>query len=129
MKDLTLINDLECIESRIVAEVTGKRHSDVIRDIRSMGKKLADANMRSLWVETNYKDSQGKPRKNYTMTKKGLMLLISKYDDNIRLRIIERLEFLERENRRLEAERKRMLELELSYAWNKSDIRDLYGRS
>ncbi len=126
MKNLALIENLDRIDSLVVAKATGKRHGDIMRDIRLIEKNLVNAELRSLWKPGTYIDAQGKKRNSFMMTKKGLMLLISKYHDNVRLQIINRLEFLEKKSKELLMENNRMLELELSYAWNKSDNNALY---
>lgn len=125
--DLTLIVNLEATSSRTVADVVGMRHADVLRSIMQMGSNLADAEKRLLWCKGIYYDGQNKPRKEYVLTKKGLLFLMSKYDDRLRLMIINRVEYLEEENRRLEDERSKRMQLELSHFWNKSDINDLYN--
>ncbi|MDT0608011.1 Rha family transcriptional regulator [Croceitalea rosinachiae] len=125
-KGLTEITSVDNNSTRDLAEIVGKRHSDVLRTIYHLEKKIANAGLRRLWTESKYIDGQGKNRKHYLLTKKGLLLLASKYSDELRLQIIERLEVLEIQNQKAEAESKRRLELELSYAWNKSDTSDLY---
>ncbi|TAI48995.1 Rha family transcriptional regulator [Flagellimonas allohymeniacidonis] len=123
---LAQINNMQNTSSRILADVVSKRHSDVLRTITNLQKNVANAEMRRLWNEDRYIDEQGKLRKEYLLTKKGLLLIVSKYSDELRLQIIERLGYLEREQERIRKEQKRNLELELSHLWNKSDRDDLY---
>jgi len=82
--------------SRDVAELTGKRHSDVLRDIRSMIEKLsADADLRWHCETETYIDEQGKPRDMYRMDKDTTLTLVSGYDAVLRFRIIRRWQELE----------------------------------
>ena len=124
--NLELISHIDNTSTRTLADVVTKRHSDVLRTITSLERTLADANLRSLWKSNTNIDHQGKKRKEYILSKKGLLLIASKYSDRLRLQIIERLEQLEKQAIDAQAEEKRSLELELSYAWNKSDVSDLY---
>lgn len=124
--NLELISHIDNTSTRTLAHVVTKRHSDVLRTITSLERTLADANLRSLWQSNTYIDDQGKKRKEYILSKKGLLLIASKYSDRLRLQIIERLEQLEKQATDAQAEEKRSLELELSLFWNKSDTQDLY---
>ncbi|MEO0507659.1 MAG: Rha family transcriptional regulator [Bacteroidota bacterium] len=124
--NLELIRHIDNTSTRTLADVVTKRHSDVLRTITALERTLADANLRSLWKSNTYIDCQGKKRKEYILSKKGLLLIASKYSDRLRLQIIERLEQLEKLAIDAQAEEKRSLELELSLFWNKSDSQDLY---
>lgn len=44
------------VSSRVIAEKTGKRHSDVLRDLNTI---LTDADLRSLIISSEYKDKKG----------------------------------------------------------------------
>ncbi|RKN83349.1 Rha family transcriptional regulator [Ulvibacterium marinum] len=87
--------DIGQITSNQIADITGKRHNDVMRDIRVMESRLASAELRSLWKSSSYIDKQGKSRINYTLSKRGSLLLASRYDVNINLELIKRWEILE----------------------------------
>lgn len=78
-----------------ISEITNKQHAHVMRDIRTIEGNLANPNLDGLWKESFYKDGQGKDRPLYLLSKKGTLLLVSKYDDNIRLSVIDRWEHLE----------------------------------
>lgn len=82
-----------------VSELTGKQHAHVMRDIRIIEENLANPNLDALWNTGIYNDAQGKQRPMYVLTKKGTLLLISKYDDNVRLKVIDRWEELENRGR------------------------------
>ncbi|MFR4518376.1 MAG: Rha family transcriptional regulator [Fusobacterium sp.] len=59
------------VSSRVVAEELGKRHTEVLRALKGI---LTNANLRSLIIESNYKDKKGEMRKEYLLTKDGFTL-------------------------------------------------------
>lgn len=72
-----------------IAEVTGKRHDAVLRDIRNILSSGAGAHN---FVEASYNDKQGKVRPMYELTPKGCLILASGYDVVLREKIIDKLE-------------------------------------
>lgn len=95
MKELMKV---ETMTSMQIAEVTGKRHSDVLRDIRNLVEQLDDEGKRNFAL-ADYRDEQGKKRPMYELTKKGCLCLASGYDANLRMKIINRWEELETKDR------------------------------
>lgn len=95
-----LIPNLKGMTSLEIAEVTGKRHDAVLRDIRNLLKQGVSHHN---FVETSYKQPQ--PRGGYkelpcfNLTPKGCLVLASGYDAVLRERIINRLEYLENEKK------------------------------
>lgn len=65
------VNGQLVVSSRVIAEQLGKRHSDVIESIE---KILANGDFRSLIIPSEYKDLQGKSRKEYLLTQDGFTL-------------------------------------------------------
>ena len=65
------INGMNVVNSRDIAEGLGKRHGDVLE---SLSKIVANGDFRSLIIESTYIDLQGKPRKEYLLTKDGFIL-------------------------------------------------------
>lgn len=59
------------VSSRTIAEQLGKEHSKVIRTLEEI---LAKPDVASLIIESQYKDKQNKPRKEYLLTKDGFTL-------------------------------------------------------
>ena len=79
-----------------IAEVTGKMHKHVLRDIRN----LLDQGVN----ETNfglveYKDKKGETRPMYQLTPKGCLILASGYDPVLRERIVNKLEEYQQKER------------------------------
>ncbi|HEM3217794.1 TPA: Rha family transcriptional regulator [Streptococcus suis 2524] len=61
--------DIVGIDSRTVAEWTGKQHSELMKDIRRYEDYLKQGKI--LWQETTYTASNGKENPCYMITKKG----------------------------------------------------------
>ena len=94
--------------SKEIAELTGKRHADVMRDVRNMVERLEkfnqnnpDADLRSApqvsWhCDTeHYVDANGQAREMYRLDRDTTHCLIAGYDPVPRMRIIKRLAELE----------------------------------
>ena len=64
-------------ELKKVCEVFGKHHKHVMRDIRNIIKDLPT--LKDEYIETTYKDEQGKPRPTYYLTEKGFTILVSSF--------------------------------------------------
>ena len=90
MKELVL--NKETMSSLEVAELTGKAHFNVMRDIRSLlEQKVNQINFELV----EYTDKKGEKRSCYNLTKKGCLILASGYDAKLREKIIDRWEELE----------------------------------
>ncbi|HDR7797799.1 Rha family transcriptional regulator [Bacillus tropicus] len=69
------------VESREVAEMVGKRHSDLLRSIENYTYVLENAKLRSqdFFIETNYStEGNNKVYKNYLLTRKGCDMVANK---------------------------------------------------
>ena len=81
-----------------VAELTGMRHDHLLRDIRKM---------ETAWVETThpkfgvseYTDSTGRKLPMYQLNKKEWLYIATKFNDKARALLIDRWEYLEKEQR------------------------------
>ncbi|WP_459187293.1 Rha family transcriptional regulator [Parabacteroides sp. APC149_11_2_Y6] len=92
----TLIHDTDKMSSLEIAELTGKEHKNVIRDIRSLLLQgIAELNFEPGY----YKDANQQDRPCYLLTKKGCLILASGYDARLREKIIDRWEELENQQR------------------------------
>ena len=78
--------------SREVAELTGKRHDNVVRDIEAMFSALKIEVADFL---DNYTDAQGKARKQYRLDRDLTMTLVTKYDTARRYAVVRRWRELE----------------------------------
>jgi Rha family phage regulatory protein len=72
-----------------IAEVTGKNHAHVMRDIRNL---LEQGVNESNFGLVNYKDKKGETRPMYNLTPKGCLILASGYDPVLREKIVNKLE-------------------------------------
>lgn len=89
------LNTQEVMSSLQIAEVTGKAHDKVCRDIGvllSQGVDIAN------FGETSYRDKSNRNQRMYELTKKGCLILASGYDAKLREAIINRWEELEKSN-------------------------------
>lgn len=69
------------VDSREIAEVTNKRHADLVRSIENYERVIStNAKLRSLdyFVFSTYKDKKGELRKRYLLTKKGCDMVANK---------------------------------------------------
>lgn len=73
--------------SREIAELTGKNHADVLRDIRNMLEVLKkDASI----FAGIYKDAYGRDKACFNLPKRETLILVSGYSTELRARIIDR---------------------------------------
>ena len=80
------------MSSREIAELTGKRHDNVVRDIREMLDELSDSsNLRNVRED---KDARGYTAE-YHLPKHETLVLVSGYSIQLRSKIIRRWEELE----------------------------------
>ena len=79
-----------------IAEVTGKQHAHVMRDIRNL---LSQGVAESNFGLGSYTDANGQERPLFNLTPKGCLILASGYDVVLREKIIDRLEYLENEKK------------------------------
>lgn len=95
MSELEIITKKETISSLEIAEITGKQHAHVMRDIRKLLEQGVD---KSNFGLVSYIDKKGEERPMFNLTPKGCLILASGYDALLREKIIDRLEELERFN-------------------------------
>lgn len=84
-----------------VAEITGRQHSNVMRDIRNLLEQLEDKQQFSFELSFSIRElPNGGSKKEpfYILTKKDCLLLASGYDANLRAKIINRWEELEKQH-------------------------------
>jgi Rha family phage regulatory protein len=79
-----------------IAELTGKRHDNVVRDIRKLDAALSTSSDLRWYCESGtYVDQKGESRPLYRLDKPSTLTLISGYDPVMRMRIIQRWQELE----------------------------------
>lgn len=80
--------------SKDISEWTGKRHADVMKDIRNEIDKLGEL-AKGIFTLGSYKDSNNQGRPIYSLNKYGVMQIAARYDAVVRYRIIQKLKELE----------------------------------
>lgn len=98
MSNLIKVGEKEYMTSKEIAEMTGKEHEIVMRDIRNLIDQLGENNG-CIFVLVEYTDLKGEKRPMYKLDKKSCLLLSSGYSVILRSKIIDRWEELEKEKR------------------------------
>lgn len=94
-----LLEVKSAMSSLEIAELTGKAHSNVMRDIRNL---LEQGVNQFNFEAVDYTDKKGEKRPCFNLTPKGVLILASGYDAVLREKIIDRLEELEMVGRQAE---------------------------
>lgn len=92
-----LMNSEIKMTSLDLAELTGKEHKHIMRDIREEINKLGKELGESIFGLSSYKTLQNKELPCYTFGRKGAMQLALKYDATTRFKVIEIIEQLEKQ--------------------------------
>lgn len=77
-----------------IAEMTDKRHDNVLRDIENIAMSLT-SDLSSGLQSTTYTDKSGKPNKMYVLDEDTTLLLVTGYDVTARMKVIKRWKELE----------------------------------
>ena len=93
-----LINNEVKMTSLDIAEIVGKKHYNVMRDIRIEIENLGEEVGQLIFEESTYMNSQNKQQPCYTFGKDGAMQLALKYDAITRFKVIKRIEELENQS-------------------------------
>lgn len=92
MNDMTISGGNATMSSREIAELTGKQHAHVMRDIRKMlealGKDVSS-------FGSIFKDAYGRDQQEYRLDRELTLTLVSGYDIPLRHRVVTRLAELE----------------------------------
>ena len=75
MKELITTENIKTMTSLEVAELTNKRHDNIIRDIEDEIRKLGQERGQLIFEEAEYIDRQGKSRPMYNITLAGVLQL------------------------------------------------------
>ncbi|WP_375704478.1 Rha family transcriptional regulator [Bartonella sp. AD328YNZD] len=87
---------VQTMSSREIAELCGKQHAHIMRDIRQMLGELYPEGGQSKFGST-YLDKQGKTQNCYNLPKRECLILVSGYSMTLRARIIDRWQELEKQ--------------------------------
>lgn len=98
MNEISTIVDGERMTSLQIAEITGKRHADVMKSIRKMEpawEKVAECKF-SLG---SYKDENNQDRPCYSLNKEECLYIATKFNDEARAKLIKRWKELEEQSK------------------------------
>lgn len=84
----------ETMSSLQIAEITGMRHSDVMRSIRNMEKAWVNIAQRN-FARGSYTDANNQSRPCYYLTKTECLYIATKFNDEARAKLVIRWEALE----------------------------------
>ena len=90
MNELTTVTQMTSLE---VAEVTGKRHADIMRDIRDEIEKIESQGFSTerIFALSEYQDRTGRTLPMYILTRDGVLQLAARYDAVVRFKLIEKV--------------------------------------
>ena len=89
----------QTMSSLEIAELTGKDHAHLMRDIRNMEAGWEKIRQTKFGLAT-YNDAQGKPRPCYELTKTECLYVATKFNDEARAKLVIRWEELEKKARK-----------------------------
>lgn len=87
---LTTVTQMTSLE---VAEITGKEHKSVLRDIRDEIEKIESQGFSTehIFVLSEYQDRTGRTLPMYVLTREGVLQLAARYDAVVRFKLIEKV--------------------------------------
>lgn len=74
MRELAPLGDVQTMSSREIAELTGKRHDNVLRDIDAISSNLSESSK-----SVTYKGYNNKTQREWLLSKRDTLLLVSGY--------------------------------------------------
>ncbi|CUH76271.1 Rha family transcriptional regulator [Tropicibacter naphthalenivorans] len=99
MNDMTIIQDGSgqalTMSSREIADLCEKQHTHVIRDIEKMMQEIGQPKFGPADFLNEYKDAQGKTRKEYRLPRDLTVTLMTGYRADLRYKVVTRLEDLD----------------------------------
>lgn len=92
---LLIVDGKHVMDSRDIANVTKKIHSNILRDIRKMKDEVKDA----IIFEGIYLDRYGREKPIYKLPYRETMILLSGYSAELRAKVVDRWLFLEKKHK------------------------------
>ncbi|MEF8033871.1 Rha family transcriptional regulator [Escherichia coli] len=107
-QEISIINldQLVSMTSVEIAELTGKEHKHVLRDIRNMVEELNGSKFGRVGEEV-YKDAKGESRTMYRLDRKHTFILVAGYSVHLRAKCYDHIQTLERRVLQLEEQKTR----------------------
>lgn len=98
MNEISTFVDGDRMTSLQIAEITGRRHTDVMRAIRNMEPAWEKVSERKFAL-AEYQDEQGKPRPCFSLNKEECLYIATKFNDEARAKLIKRWKKLEEQSK------------------------------
>lgn len=111
MNELTIANEEMTMTSLEIANMTGKEHYNVVRDIRDMMSDLEE-DFTLLKFEGREYNSKGQKRRVYLLDKRHALCLVGKYSAKARMAMIDKIEELEIEIKALKTHNSKMVAID-----------------
>lgn len=99
MTNLMKLEQSLTMSSREIAELTGKRHDHVMRDIRLLLAELHGEQGVPIYEHTYTNEQNGQQYKMYKLRKRETMILVSGYSVALRAKIVDRWQELEEQSK------------------------------
>lgn len=103
MNEISTIVDDERMTSLQIAEITGKRHADVMKSIRKMEpawQKVQGGNFSLMQKEVETNNGGHKMRPYYSLNKEECLYIATKFNDEARAKLIKRWKELEEQHQK-----------------------------
>lgn len=94
-----LVNTTEKMTSLVIAEITGKRHQHVMRDIRKMEEAWVNLGQTKFGL-SSYINEQNRAMPMYELTKTECLYIATKFNDEARAKLVLRWQELEVEKQK-----------------------------
>ena len=91
MKELQLLETKGTMTSLEIAEITGKEHYNILRDIRDEIDKLGTERGQLIFEESYYINEQNKKQPMYVANVQGILQLGARYSADVRYKLIEKV--------------------------------------
>lgn len=89
MNSLMALTNTQTMTSVEIADMTGKRHGNVLRDIENLIADI-DSDLSRGFKSSTYTDSLGREQFYYVMDEDSTLLLVTGYDATARMKVIKR---------------------------------------
>ena len=91
MNDLKVLQAKGTMTSLEIAEITGKEHYNILRDIKDEISKLGTERAELIFELSEYKDTTGRKLPMYIANVQGILQLGARYSADVRYRLIEKV--------------------------------------
>ena len=91
MDELQILETKKTMTSLEIAEITGKEHSKVLRDIRDEADKIGTERAKAIFGLSEYKDTTGRMLPMYVLNVQGILQLGARYSADVRYKLIEKV--------------------------------------